>query len=111
MGARPKLPPSQHSTSTSISGGGSRCGGIEAHGRGWPVIKVRLVCDSCGGVIADGIGANQVRFQARALYRTREHKDFCLICAAHGREPPSAPQEAPGHAPVDPQTRAYQVEP
>jgi hypothetical protein len=75
------------------------------------VIKVRLVCDSCGGVIADGIGANQVRFQAQALYRTREYKDFCLICAAHGREPPAAPQDATSHAPVDPQVRDYRVEP
>jgi hypothetical protein len=75
------------------------------------VIKVRLVCDSCGGVIADGIGASQVRFQARALYRTREYKDYCLICAAHGREPLSVPQEAPGHAPVDPQAHADRVQP
>lgn len=75
------------------------------------MIKVRLVCDSCGGFIAEGIGASQVRFQARALYRTRDHKDFCLICAAHGREPPSAPQEALGHARVDPQTSADRVEP
>jgi hypothetical protein len=64
------------------------------------VIKVRLVCDSCGGVIADGLSANQVRFQARALYRTREHKDYCLICAAHGRELPSVPQKAASHPPL-----------
>jgi hypothetical protein len=67
------------------------------------VIKIRLVCDSCGGVIADGIDANQLRFQARALYRTREYQDYCLICAAHGREPPWVPQEAPSHAGIDTQ--------
>ena len=30
------------------------------------MIKVALVCDSCGAVIADGISANEVRFRAQA---------------------------------------------
>jgi hypothetical protein len=59
------------------------------------VIKVALVCDSCGSTIASGIGANEVRVRAQALYRTHEHKDFCLTCAAHLPAPASAPQEAP----------------
>jgi hypothetical protein len=59
------------------------------------VIKVALICDSCGSIIAWGIGANQVRAQAQALYRAHEYKDFCSTCAAHLPAPPSAPQEAP----------------
>ena len=44
------------------------------------MIKVALVCDNCGAVIADGISANEVRFQAQALYHRREGKDLCLAC-------------------------------
>ncbi len=75
------------------------------------MIKMALICDSCGSIIAWGIGANEVRVKARALYRTREYKDFCLTCAAHLPGSPSVPQEAPGHPPVDPQTHADRVEP
>jgi hypothetical protein len=62
------------------------------------VIKVALVCDSCGAVIAHGVSANEVRFQAQALYRRREYKDLCLPCAgaaptAHA--PSTVSQEAP----------------
>ena len=57
------------------------------------MIKVALVCDNCGAVIADGISANEVRFQAEALYRRREGKDLCLACegAALATAPPTAP--------------------
>jgi hypothetical protein len=57
------------------------------------MIKVALVCDSCGSLIADGISANDVRLQAEALYRRREGKDLCLACegAARATAPPTAP--------------------
>jgi len=66
------------------------------------MIKLRLVCDSCGGPIADGsLSASQLRFQARALYRRGEYnKDYCLICAAHGCDPASVPQEARERSPA-----------
>jgi hypothetical protein len=54
------------------------------------MIKVALVCDNCGSLISGGISANEVRFQAEALYRRREGKDLCLACegaalaTAHG---------------------------
>jgi hypothetical protein len=38
------------------------------------MIKVTLVCDDCGAVIADGISANEVWFQAEALYCRRARK-------------------------------------
>ena len=44
------------------------------------MIKVTLVCDACDAVIADGISANEVRFQAEGRYRRREGKDLCLTC-------------------------------
>jgi hypothetical protein len=56
------------------------------------MIKVVLVCDNCGAVIADGISANEVRFQVKALYRNREGKDLCLKCeGAALAAPPTAP--------------------
>jgi hypothetical protein len=57
------------------------------------MIKVALVCDNCGAVIAEGISASEVRFQAEALYRKREGKDLCVVCeaAALTRAPPTAP--------------------
>jgi hypothetical protein len=59
------------------------------------MIKVALVCDSCGAVIADGISANEVRFRAQARYRRQELKDVCLACArvaAPAPAPPIVPQ-------------------
>jgi hypothetical protein len=44
------------------------------------MIKVALLCDNCGAVIADGISANEVRLQAETLYLRREGKDLCLAC-------------------------------
>ena len=57
------------------------------------MIKAALLCDHCGAVIADGISANEVRFQAEALYRRREGKDLCLACEADAlaASPPTAP--------------------
>jgi hypothetical protein len=57
------------------------------------MIKVTLRCDDCGAVIADGISANELRFQAEALYRRREGKDLCLACEADARaaSPPTVP--------------------
>jgi hypothetical protein len=56
------------------------------------MIKQELVCDNCGARIADGISANEVRFQAEALYRRREGKDLCLKCEdAALAAPPTAP--------------------
>jgi hypothetical protein len=60
------------------------------------MFKVALVCDNCGAVIADGIAANEVRLQAKALYRRRECKDLCLVCAGEAptaAAPPRVPQE------------------
>ena len=59
------------------------------------MIKVALVCDSCGAVIADGISAQEVRFRAQARYRRQELKDVCLACArvaAPASAPPIVPQ-------------------
>jgi hypothetical protein len=55
------------------------------------MIKVALVCDSCGAVIADGTSANEVRVQAQALYRRREFKDVCLACAGAASLAPAPP--------------------
>jgi len=41
---------------------------------------IKALCDSCGAVIADGISASEMRFQAQALYRRREGKDLWLAC-------------------------------
>jgi hypothetical protein len=65
------------------------------------MIKVALVCDNCGTAIADGISANEVRFQSEALYRRREGKDMCLGCEA-------AALAAPAPAPPDPANAARQ---
>ena len=59
------------------------------------MIKVALVCDSCDAVIADGISAQEVRFQAQARYRRQELKDVCLAwarVAAPASAPPIVPQ-------------------
>jgi hypothetical protein len=58
------------------------------------MIKVILVCDNCGAMIAAGIDANEVRLQAEGLYRRREGKDLCLACEG---APPAAPPTAPDH--------------
>jgi hypothetical protein len=57
------------------------------------MIKVALLCDDCGAVIADGISANEVRLQAEALYRRRKFKDLCLVCEADAlaASPPTVP--------------------
>ena len=52
------------------------------------MIKVTLVCDTCDVVIADGISANELRFQAEEFYRRREGKDLCLMC---GGDAPTVP--------------------
>ena len=75
------------------------------------MIKLALICDSCGSIVAWGKGANEVRFKAAALYRTHESKDLCLICAVYIPASPPAPHEAPDHAPLDLQTRPARVEP
>jgi hypothetical protein len=62
------------------------------------MIKVTLVCDNCGALIADGISANEMRLQAEALYRRREGKDLCLACEG-------AALAAPAPMPPDHQTR------
>jgi hypothetical protein len=49
------------------------------------MIKVNLSCEMCGARIADGISANEVRFQAKALYRRRKGKDLCLACESAAR--------------------------
>jgi hypothetical protein len=41
------------------------------------MIKVMLVCDSCGAIIASGISANAIRFDAQALYR-RYGAEICV---------------------------------
>ena len=46
------------------------------------VIKVTLVCDSCGAVIADGISANAVRLEAQTLYGRHAGKGLCSACEA-----------------------------
>ena len=46
------------------------------------VIKVTLVCDRCGAVIAEGISANAVRLEAQTRYGRREGNDLCLTCNA-----------------------------
>jgi hypothetical protein len=57
--------------------------------RGWTrqvagVIKVTLICDSCGVAIADGISASAVRFESQGLYCRRDGTDRCLKCEALG---------------------------
>jgi hypothetical protein len=67
-------------------------------GGGGQLIKIRLVCDHCDAVISDGISANEVRFQANALYRKRKCKDLCLACAGGcptARRPPPTRLGAP----------------
>ena len=63
------------------------------------MIKVALVCDNCGALIADGISAHEVRLQAKALYRRRDDKDLCLAC--EGAAPPTPPDHhnEPGRRP------------
>jgi hypothetical protein len=65
------------------------------------MIKLALTCDSCGSIIAWGLGANGLRLKAQALYRMHHGKDLCLICGVY--VPLPEPQEAPNRAPVDPQ--------
>ena len=48
------------------------------------MIKLSLVCDGCGAIIAEGISANEVRLELDALYRRRDGKDLCL----QGEAPP-----------------------
>jgi hypothetical protein len=57
--------------------------------RGWTrqvagVIKVTLICDSCGVAIADGISAGAVRFESQGLYCRCDGTDRCLKCEALG---------------------------
>ena len=66
------------------------------------MIKLALTCDSCGSIIAWGLGANQLRLKAQALYRMHRGKDLCLICGVYVQL--SEPQEAPGRAPIDSQS-------
>lgn len=69
------------------------------------MIKVALVCDNCRALIADGINANEVRFQAEALYRRRDGKDLCLACeGAALAAPPTAPDHQ-GEAELRPRRR------
>ena len=42
------------------------------------MIKLSLVCDGCGAIIAEGISANAIRHEAQALYRRHDSKDLCL---------------------------------
>jgi hypothetical protein len=78
------------------------CAGLPVHSsfrsrlfscrRGWTrqvagVIKVTLICDSCGVAIADGISANAVRFESQGLYCRRDGKDRCLKCEALKHDP------------------------
>ena len=46
------------------------------------MIKLSLVCDGCGAIIAEGISANAIRHEAQALYRRHDSKDLCLRCEA-----------------------------
>ena len=47
------------------------------------MIKLSLVCDSCGAIIAaEGISANEVRLEMDALYRRHDGKDLCPQCEA-----------------------------
>jgi hypothetical protein len=55
------------------------------------MIKVALVCDNCGRLIAAGIDANEVRLQAQELYRRQELKDVCLACAPVASPAPAPP--------------------
>src|SRR5262245_23795552 len=99
----PRYPPAsrQHRACTCCFRGGrgqsvSRC----SMKRGRQMIKLALTCDSCGSIIAWGLGANELRLKAQALYRAHRGKDLCLICGVY--VPLSEPQAAPGRAPIDP---------
>ena len=59
------------------------------------VIKVALVCDSCGKVISVGISANEVRLGSQALYRRHEGKDLCATCEALPQPSPPPKGEKP----------------
>jgi hypothetical protein len=58
-------------------------------GGGSQLIKIMLACDRCDAVIFEGISANEVRFEAKALYRRRNYRDLCLTCAGSD---PGAPR-------------------
>ena len=58
------------------------CGVQAAEDRERPMIKLSLVCDSCGAIIAEGISANEVRLESDALYRRHDGKDLCPRCEA-----------------------------
>src|SRR5262245_12235301 len=84
---------------TGANKGGDDWQGGTYHRRRSQLIKVLLVCDTCEAVIADGISANEVRFQAEALYRRRDGKDLCLTCAGDAPTVPwpfRKPRKAPG---------------
>jgi hypothetical protein len=59
------------------------------------MIKVALVCDNCGELVAVGISASEVWLQAEALYRRRERKDLCLACESTALATPAP--VAPDH--------------
>ena len=59
------------------------------------VIKVTLVCDSCGAEIADGISANAMRLEAQALYGRHTGRDLCLACEARALTGPAATRASP----------------
>jgi RNase P subunit RPR2 len=46
------------------------------------MIKLSLVCDGCGAIIAEGISANEVRLESDALYRRHDGKELCPQCKA-----------------------------
>jgi hypothetical protein len=55
------------------------CGG---HAGMSGLIRISLICDSCGVVIAHGISANAVLLEAQPLYHRRGGKVLCLTCHA-----------------------------
>jgi hypothetical protein len=59
------------------------------------MIKVTLVCDSCGAVIAEGISANAVRLEAQALYSRHAGRDLCLACEVRALTGPTAARASP----------------
>ena len=66
------------------------------------MIKLALTCDSCGSIIAWGLNANELRVKAHALQSTHQGKDLCLSWGVY--VPLSEPHDAPGRAPIDPQS-------
>ena len=68
----------QENPRTALKGGGVQA----AEDRERPMIKLSLVCDSCGAIIAEGISANEVRLESDALYRRHDGKDLCPRCEA-----------------------------